>query len=356
MASQDWLEKDFYSVLGVSKDASDKEIKSAYFKLARKYHPDHNKTPEAEERFKAISEAYSVLSNAEDRKQYDALRSMYGGGARFRAGGPGGAGFEDILGGMFGGPGGARVRFSTGGNGGAGFEDILGGLFGAGAGAAGAGGFAGFGGPGGAGGFAGPGGFGAGASAHAPRRGADVNAHATIGFFQALNGDTVHLKVGDRAVSVRVPAGVVSGKKLKVPGKGQLAPGGGQPGDLYVKVTVEKHPVLRLVDGRVHMDLPITVGEALLGAVVEVPKLDGTSTRVKIPAGKGPQTLRVRGGASTAGTERDLFLDVVVVYPAEMNREATEHARDLAAALEQGDPRAGLAQQVRAGMAHDTQS
>lgn len=355
MASQDWLEKDFYSVLGVSKEASDKEIKSAYFKLARKYHPDHNKSPEAEERFKAISEAYSVLSNDEDRKQYDALRSMYGGGARFRAGGAGGAGFEDILGGMFGGPGGARVRFSTGGNGAAGFEDILGGLFGAGAGGASAGGFPGFGGPAGAAGFGGPGGFG-GQAAHSPRRGADVNAHATIGFFQALNGDTVHLKVGDRAVSVRVPAGVVSGKKLKVPGKGQLAPGGGQPGDLYVKVSVEKHPVLRLVDGRVHMDLPITVGEALLGTVVEVPKLDGTSTKVKIPAGKGPQTLRVRGGASLAGKERDLFLDVTVVYPADMNREATEHARDLAEALDQTNPREGLAQQVRAGMPQASES
>ncbi|MDO4790924.1 MAG: DnaJ domain-containing protein [Buchananella hordeovulneris] len=342
MASQDWLEKDFYSVLGVAKDASEKDIKSAYFKLARKYHPDHNKDPEAEERFKAISEAYSVLSNSEDRKQYDALRSMYGGGARFRSGGAGGAGFEDIFS-MFnagaGGAGGPRVQFTSSGPGGAGFEDILGGLFG---GAAGAGGFA----PqGGYGGFGG-----AGRAPRNPQRGADVNARTKLGFFQALNGDTVHLKVGERAVSVRVPAGVESGKKLRIPGKGHPGKHGGAAGDLFLTVTVEEHPVLRLVDGKVHLEVPVTVGEALLGAVVEVPKLDGSTAKVKIPAGKGPQTLRVRGGASTPGHERDLYIDVVVVYPGGLDRAASEAASELAAALGQANPREGLAELVRAGM------
>ena len=139
MTGQDWMEKDFYAALGVPKDADDATIKKAYRKLARKYHPDQNQGDEsAESKFKEIGEAYAVLSDAKEREQYDAVRAMAGGGARFSAG-PGGAGgaggFEDVFGGMFGGagaPGGSRVRFSTGGQGAAGFEDILGSMFGGG--------------------------------------------------------------------------------------------------------------------------------------------------------------------------------------------------------------------------------
>lgn len=136
MTAQDWIEKDFYAALGVSKDADQSTIKKAYRKLARKYHPDQNPGDAvAEAKFKDISEAYTVLSDAKERKQYDAVRQMAGGGPRFAAG-PGGAGagaggFEDFLGGMFGGGGGGgNVRFST--SGGGGFEDILGGMFGGG--------------------------------------------------------------------------------------------------------------------------------------------------------------------------------------------------------------------------------
>ncbi len=136
MASQDWFDKDFYKVLGVDKTASDAELKKTYRKLARQYHPDSNPgDAAAENRFKEISEAYSVLSDKEQRQEYDQVRAM-GSGARFTAGGPGqGGGFEDVFGGMFGqGGGGQRVRFGQGGAGG--FEDILGGMFGAGTAAA----------------------------------------------------------------------------------------------------------------------------------------------------------------------------------------------------------------------------
>ncbi len=126
MASQDWFEKDFYAILGVPKDADQAAIKKAYRKLARKHHPDQNSGDAgAEKRFKEIGEAYAVLSDPEQRQEYDAIRSMAGGGARFRAGGPGGnGGFEDVFS-AFGGGDGSRVRFSTGGPGaGAGQPDL----------------------------------------------------------------------------------------------------------------------------------------------------------------------------------------------------------------------------------------
>src|SRR6476619_8357340 len=134
MASQDWCEKDFYAILGVPQDADDAAIKKAYRKLARKHHPDANAGND--EKFKEIGEAYAVLSDPEQRQQYDAVRSMTHGGARFRAGagGPGGgAGFEDVFSSMFGQGGGPNVRFSTGGGGAQpNLEDILGGMFGGG--------------------------------------------------------------------------------------------------------------------------------------------------------------------------------------------------------------------------------
>ena len=127
MASQDWIDKDFYSVLGVSKDASPEDVKKAYRKLARKYHPDQNPgDAAAEKKFKDITEANSVLSDPEEREQYDAIRAM-GSGARFTAGGPaggtGGAGFEDIFGDLFNGGGGGRRRYTT--SSGGGFEDLF---------------------------------------------------------------------------------------------------------------------------------------------------------------------------------------------------------------------------------------
>ena len=158
MASQDWFDKDFYAVLGVSKDASDAELKKTYRKLARQYHPDSNPgDAKAETRFKEISEAYSVLSDPQMRQEYDQIRAM-GSGARFTPGAGGGAGFEDVFGTMFGGGGRGRTTYGAGG-----FEDLLGGLFG--------------GGP--TGGYRGDGG---------PTRGADVRPDRCSSVRRALRG------------------------------------------------------------------------------------------------------------------------------------------------------------------------
>ena len=159
MASQDWIEKDFYKILGVSKDVSDADLKKAYRKLAKDNHPDlHPGDAAAEARFKDISEAYDVLSDAEQRREYDAIKAM-GGGARFQAGGQG-AGFEDVFSNLFGG---------------GGFQG---------------GGFPGF------GGF---GGFG-------PQRGQDLSTTASINFIDSVNGTTVKLNLRNDSVSVKVPA------------------------------------------------------------------------------------------------------------------------------------------------------
>jgi molecular chaperone DnaJ len=208
MTGQDWLEKDFYAVLGVPKDASAADIKKAYRKLARTLHPDANPgDSSAEQRFKDVGEAYAVLSDPEKREQYDAVRAMAG-GARFSAGGHGQAGgFEDLFGGLFGAhPGAQRVRFSTGpgaasaGGVPPGFEDLLGGLFG------------------GTGPGAGYESFGA---PRGPRRGADVQATTTLSFRDAVHGATVALRTTDgRTVTARIPSGVRDGQKIRLRGNG----------------------------------------------------------------------------------------------------------------------------------------
>ena len=277
MASQDWVEKDFYKILGVAKDADDATIKKTYRKLARKLHPDQNANdPKAEERFKEVGEAYAVLSDPEQRQQYDQIRAMTHGGARFTAGGPGGAGgFEDMFSGMFGGQGG-NVRFTTSGGGGRGggqpdLEDLLGGLFGGG----GAGGYA-----GGQGGFGGNfGGYGA---PRGPRRGQDVEARVTLSFRQAVSGDTVSLDGPTGQVTTRIPAGVKDGQKIRLRGKGYAGDPGGESGDLILHVTVTPHPVFGREGDNLTIDLPVTFAEAALGATVSVPTLTGDSVRVRV--------------------------------------------------------------------------
>ncbi len=341
MASQDWLSKDFYRVLGVPKDADDATIKKAYRKLARKLHPDQNAgDAKAEERFKEIGEAYAVLSDPEERRQYDQIRAMTTGGARFTAG-PGGAGggFEDIFSGMFGGGTGPNVRFSTGGRGpggagGAGpdLQDLLGGLFG------------GAGGPAGAGGFgADPyGGFGA---PHGPRRGADVSARTTIDFRQAVQGDTVTLTSGDGGrVTTRIPAGVKDGQKIRLRGKGQSGGPGGEPGDLILTVAVAPHPVFGRDGNNLTVDLPVTFVEAALGATVSVPTLSGDAVRVKVaPGTPSGRVLRIKGrGVKHASGDGDLLAKVQIVVPQRLTDEAREALERLAAQEDGTDPRAEL--------------
>lgn len=335
MTGQDWLEKDYYATLGVAKDASAADIKKAYRKLARTLHPDANPDdPTAEQRFKDVGEAYSVLSDPEKREQYDAVRAMAG-GARFTAGAGGGAGgFEDLFGGLFGqhAGGGQRVRFTTatrGGGGGVppGFEDLLGGLF-----------------TGGAGGFEGYG------ATRGPRRGADVSATTTLPFRDAVHGATVTLRTADgRTVTTRIPPGVKDGQKIRLRGKGEPGEAGAPPGDLVITVDVAPHPVFGRKGNDLTVTVPVTFPEAALGAEIEVPTLDGAPVRVKVPAGTpSGRTLRVRGrGVRTAKGTGDLLVTVQVVVPQRLDGEARRAVEALRAATGDADPRAELRARAR---------
>ncbi|QIM22651.1 DnaJ domain-containing protein [Phycicoccus sp. HDW14] len=341
MASQDWFEKDFYAILGVPKDADEAAIKKAYRKLARKHHPDQNAgDTAAEQRFKDIGEANAVLSDPKQRQEYDAVRSMAGGGARFRAGagGPGGAsGFEDIFSAFGGGGGGSRVRFSSGGpgqqTGGEDINDILAQMFGGGAGAAGGDPFGGT-------GFRGT---------RGPRPGADVNARTTLGFRDAVEGSTVTLTTVDgQRVTTKIPAGVRDGQKIRLRGKGGQGDPGAPKGDLILTVAVDKHPVFGRDGDHLTVDLPVTFAEAALGATVPVPTLDGSSVRVKVaPGTPSGRVLRVkgRGVAGRHGTG-DLLARVQVVVPQRLSDEARRAVETLRDAEGDADPRATLFQQA----------
>ena len=326
MASQDWLEKDFYAILGVPEDASDADIKKAYRKLARKWHPDQNPgDAAAEQKFKDIGEANAVLSDPEERQQYDSIRQMTRGGARFTAGGPGGsttggAGFEDLFGSMFGGGGG--TRFSTGGGGAQGInlEDILGSFGGGGS----------------------PFGQGYGAT-RGPVRGADLEARTSLTFRQAAEGETVSLQMGDgRTVKTRIPAGVKDGQTIRVRGKGQ--PGEAGAGDLLLHVTVLPHPVFGRDRNNLTVDLPVTFAEAALGATVAVPTLDGGTVKVKVKAGTpSGRVLRVKGrGIKAKSGTGDLLAKVQVVVPQRLTKEAKAAVETLAEQENGFDPRSDL--------------
>lgn len=279
MASQDWFEKDFYGTLGVSKDVSEAELKKTYRKLARTYHPDSNPgDAKAEATFKEISEAYSVLSDAEQRQEYDQMRAM-GSGPRFTSGG---GGFEDIFGG---GGFGGQQRGGYGGQG-ANFEDIFGGMFGQ--------------------------------QARGPQPGRDVTASTTIDFETAVKGNTVTLQLGDgKTVKVKIPAGVADGQKIKVRGKGQPSPNGGPAGNIVLTVNVRKHPVFERDGLNLRLTLPVTFSEAALGGTVEVPTLGGPPVKLKIaPGTPSGRTLRVKGrGVQSAKGTGDLLAEVQVVVP-----------------------------------------
>ncbi len=319
MTGQDWIEKDFYKVLGVPKDADQAAIKKAYRKKARALHPDHNPgDAAAEARFKEVGEAYAVLSDSSQRQQYDQLRAMAG-GARFSAGpGGAGAGFEDLFGGMFGGGGGGqgRVRFSQqgAGAGAGGFEDLLGGL------------------------------FGGGRPQQRGERGADLEASTTLPFRDAVDGCTVQLSVGGRPITARVPAGVRDGQKIRLAGKGRAGQYGGPPGDLVITVKVTPHPVFALDGPNVRVTVPVTFDEAALGAQVNVPTLDGGTVTVKIAEGTpSGRTLRVKGkGITTVKGTGDLLVTVQVVVPQRLNGDARKAVEAFRAATEGADPRADL--------------
>ena len=338
MASQDWFEKDFYAILGVPADADAAAIKKAYRKLARTLHPDQNPGDSAsEKRFKEIGEAYAVLSTPEERKQYDAIRSMSHGGARFTSGGPGGggAGFEDVFSNLFGGGGGGggrggNVRFNTG-RGGAGqpnLEDLLGGMFG----------------PEGQQGY---GGFGAPAGL---RRGEDIEARTTLSFRNAVEGSTVTLSTADGSrITARIPVGVKDGQKIRLRGKGNPGDQGAPAGDLMLTVQVEKHPVFGREGDNLTVDLPVTFAEAALGATVSVPTLSGDPVKVRIAAGTpNGRVLRVKGrGIAAKGHSGDLLAKVTVAIPQRLSEKAREAVEVLRAEDADADPRADVFARAR---------
>jgi molecular chaperone DnaJ len=303
MASQDWFDKDFYSVLGVAKDVSDADLKKTYRKLARKYHPDSNQGDSgAEAKFKEISEAYSVLSDAEQRKEYDQIRAM-GSGARFTAGGPNG-GFEDVFS-MFGQGRGGRGQTAQD------FDDIFsmfnqqgGGSFGSGRFGQPTGGFRGFGGP---------------------SRGADVTARTTIDFITATKGETITLQGEDgKPFKVKIPAGVADGQKIRLRGRGRPSPDGGETGDIVVQITVRPHPVFTRDGLNLRVTVPVKFTEATLGATIEVPTLGGDPVKLRVaPGTPSGRVLRVKGrGVETSKGTGDLLAEVQVAVPSHLDDDA----------------------------------
>ncbi|MGN6333436.1 MAG: molecular chaperone DnaJ [Motilibacteraceae bacterium] len=381
MSTKDYLEKDYYKVLGVPKDAKAEEIKKAYRKLARQYHPDANKgDATAEERFKEISEAYDVLSDDTRRAEYDEARTLFGSGG-FRPGGAGGTGnqFGFDLGDLFG---------TAGGGAPGGFGDVLGGLFG------------------------GRGRPGAGRTG--PRRGADIESEVTLSFSDAVSGATVPLRMtsekpcpacsgtggrggsvphqcptclgtgqtsrnqggfafaepcrtcrgrglvvddpcpqcqgsgralGTSTMSVRIPAGVQDGQRIRLKGKGAPGERGGPSGDLYVVVHVSAHPVFGRKGDHLTLTLPVSFDEAALGAEVGVPTLGGQPVTLRIPAGTANgRTFRVkgRGAARADGSKGDLLVTVSVVVPQRVDGAVKDALEAFRTATKDEDPRAGL--------------
>jgi len=387
LSTKDYLEKDFYKTLGVSKGASADEIKKSYRKLARKYHPDANEgDPKAEARFKEISEAYTVLSDEKRRKEYDEARSLFGSGMRMPGSGTGSGGYNIDFGDLFGGSGGAGGRLG----------DLLGGVFGSRGGTT--------------------------TSRTRPRRGADVETETTLSFVDAINGTTVPLRLtgegpcpvckgtgakagtvprvcptcegtgqgsrnlgsfafsepcrtcrgrglvvddpcetcsgsgramSTRTIQARIPAGVEDGGRIKLAGKGARGENGGPAGDLYVRVHVKPHPhgVFGRSGANLTITVPVTFAEAALGAEIKVPSLGGMPVSLRIPAGTpGGRTFRVRGKGVRRrdGTAGDMLVTVAVQVPHELTdkaRDALEKFRDASAGP---DLRAGLLRDANA--------
>ncbi len=383
MSTKDFLEKDYYKVLGVRKTATADEIKQSYRKLARKFHPDANKgDPKSEERFKEISEAYNVLSDEKRRKEYDEARTLFG-ADRFRVGTPtggaGGGGFGFDLGDLFGSSG-------TGGR----LGDLLGGMFGGGRG-----------------------------TQQRPRRGADVETEATLSFNDSVTGVTVPLRLtgegpcptchgtgaksgtvprvcptcegsgqasrnlgsfafsepcrtcrgrglivddpcptcsgsgramSSRTIQARIPAGVKDGQRIRLKGKGAPGERGGPAGDLYVLVHVQPHAIFGRSGDNLTITVPVTYPEAVLGAEITVPTLGGMPVTVRIPPGTpNGRTLRVRGkGARRSdGTYADLLVTVQVVVPQKLNGKAADALKAFQQALGAHNPREELLQRAK---------
>jgi molecular chaperone DnaJ len=386
LSTKDFLEKDYYKTLGVSKGASADEIKKSYRKLARKYHPDANEgDAKAEARFKEISEAYTVLSDESRRKEYDEARSLFGsGGPRMGGSTSSGSygGFD--LGDLFGG---------TSGSAGGRLGDLLGGVFGRG---------------------------GTSTQQARPRRGADVETETSLSFSDAIEGATVSLRLtgegpcktcmgtgakagtvpkvcptcegtgtgsrnlgsfgfsepcktcrgrglvvddpcptcsgsgramSTRTIQARIPAGVADGQRIKIPGKGAPGERGGPAGDLYVRVHVEPHKVFGRSGHNLTLTVPLTFTEAALGGEIKVPTHHGMPVSLRIPAGTpGGRTFRVRGKGVRRkdGTTGDLLVTVDVQVPTDLSAKAKSALEEFRDATAGPDPRSDLLRQASA--------
>jgi curved DNA-binding protein len=314
--------RDYYEALGVPRGASNDEIRQAYRKLAREYHPDVNKDPGAADRFKEISEAYEVLRDPEKRERYDRL------GANWRAGDDvsGAAGFGGFRpGGASGRPGRAserggafedvRVSFGDGGGSFGDFSDLFEGLFGARSGR----------------GFAGA------------RRGADLEAELELSLEEAAEGGHRWVALADgRSYEVTIPPGVRDGQRIRLAGEGRQGNGGGPVGDLLLRVRLRPHPRFRLEGDDLYTELPVSPWEAALGATVELKTLDGKA-QVKVPGGSScGRRLRLRGEGMPrpGGTRGDLYAEVRILVPKKLSRAERKAFEQLAEASK-FDPRAG---------------
>lgn len=325
MAATDF--RDYYATLGVSKSASESEIKRSYRQLAMKYHPDRNPdNAAAEERFKEVSEAYEVLSDPEKRKKYDRFGQYWQQADRAGAARGGSAGGYGPAGSGFGG----GFDFGQYGS----FEEFINELLGRTAG----------GGPRPAGtGFDGFGGY----SGRTTGDTVDVEATLRLTFAEAFSGVQKRLNVGGQTISVRIPPGAKSGSRLRLRGKGRYNPVTAQQGDLYLSIELLPNAVFRFEGDNLTCDLPIAPDEAVLGTSIDVPTPDGPVT-VKIPAGIRPgQSLRLRGKGWPApkGQRGDQFVRIEIAIPKDADLTAGERELyEKIRALRRFDPRAHLQQ------------
>jgi molecular chaperone DnaJ len=388
MSTKDYLEKDYYAVLGVPKTATAEEIKKAYRKLARQYHPDSNQGDATKEaKFKEVSEAYDILSDSKRRKEYDEARTLFGsgvGGHRTAGGGGFPFDFGDLFGGAGQQSGGAGERLG----------DLFGGLFNRGGGAT-------------------------RTTTTRPRRGQDIESEVTLTFTEAVEGTTVSLRLtssaacgacsgtgakagttprvcptcegtgaasrnlgsfafsepcrdckgrglivdnpcpvcegsgrakSTRTIQARIPAGVADGQRVKLKGKGAPGENGGPAGDLYIQTHVKPHAVFGRSGDNLTITVPVTFTEAALGAEIKVPILKGMPVTLRIPPGTpNGRTFRVRGrgAARKDGTKGDLLATVEVVVPKTLDDKSRELLTEFTHATAGEDPRADLILRAR---------
>jgi curved DNA-binding protein len=307
--------KDYYKVMGVARDATEAQIKQAYRKLARKYHPDVSKEKDAEARFKEVGEAYEVLKNPEKRAAYDQLGQNYKAGQDFRPPPNWDSGFE------FSGAGAGQGDSS--------YSDFFDSLFGA----------QGRSGRGARGGFA--------------DHGEDHHAKVVLDLEASLNGGSRtftlrmpeldaegRLALKERTLNVQVPKGILPGQQIRLAGQGAPS-GNGKPGDLYIEVEFQPHPLYRTDGKDLSLDLPVAPWEAALGATVKTPTPSGT-VDLKIPPGSRAGTkLRLRGRGIPASPPGDLYMVLQIALPPVNDDKARAAYAALAAALP-FNPRASL--------------